>query len=227
MAKTSAKKSALYMRASKEIYVAAKSGLPDPNSNLALRAVIDKYKSQSVPKDVVERAIKKAAGGSAEAYTSGRYEAFGPGKSLLIIDSLTDNVNRAYIDIRTVVSRKGGHLGNVIFNFNEVGLLIFKYDDVSKIEEALVFGDIDVRELTGSDGVIEAQISPSHLNAAKQVLAGLDILDFEMCEITMLPAETVTLEGEELEMFVQLLDALDNLEDVQNVYHNVDPSVLG
>lgn len=226
MAKTSAKKSSLYMRASKEIYVAAKSGLPDPNSNLALRSVIDKYKSLSVPKDVIDRAIKKAAGGSTEAYTSGRYEAFGPGGSFLVIDSLTDNTNRAFIEIRSAVSKKNGHLGNVLFNFTEVGLLIFAYQDVGQIEETLVLGNIDVYELTSEDGIIEVQTNPRDLNAAKQLLSDLKIEEFEMCEITLLANEVIELNSEDLGIFKQLLEVLDNLEDVQNVYHNVKQSLL-
>ena len=95
MAQTAAKKTALYTRASKEVYMAAKSGVPNPDSNLALRSAIDKWKGQSVPKDVIERAIKKAIGGDTENYIEGRYEAFGPGGSYIIVDSLTDNVNRA------------------------------------------------------------------------------------------------------------------------------------
>ncbi|NLB49055.1 MAG: YebC/PmpR family DNA-binding transcriptional regulator, partial [Erysipelotrichia bacterium] len=112
MAATAAKKSALYMRASKEIYIAAKSGVPDPNSNLALRSAIDKWKGQSVPKDIIDRAIKKAIGGEIENYIEGRYEAFGPGGSFVVVDTLSDNVNRALSDVRTVISKKGGHLGS-------------------------------------------------------------------------------------------------------------------
>ena len=124
MEATAKKKSAIYMRASKEIYIAAKQGTPDPDSNLALRSAIDKYKSQGVPKDVIERAIKKAAGGEQEAYIAGRYEFFGPGGSLLIVDSLTDNPNRALVEIKTAIVRKGGHMANVLYNFEEKGLKI-------------------------------------------------------------------------------------------------------
>lgn len=106
MAATAAKRSALFMRASKEIYMAAKSGVPDPDSNLALRSAIDKWRGQNVTRDVIDRAIEKAKGGSAEAYTEGRYEAFGPGGSLFIIDTLSDNSNRAWIEVKTIVAKK-------------------------------------------------------------------------------------------------------------------------
>ena len=221
MAATGAKKSALYMRASKEIYMAAKSGLPDPDSNLALRSAIDKYKGLHVTKDVIERAIKKATGGEGEAYVSGRYEAFGPGASLLIVDTLTDNVNRAFIDVRTSITRKGGHLGTVAYNFTEAGLLVFKGDNPDAIGETLILADVDVTDVSGGDGIIEVQVNPTSLNAAKVALNELGITEFEVAEITMLPNETVTLEGEELTTFKNLLDVLDELQDVQNVYHNV------
>ena len=106
MAATSAAKSALYMRASKEIYMAAKSGEPDPNSNLALRAVLEKYKGQGVTKDVIERAINKAKGGEKVAYESGRYEGYGPSNVAIIVDTLTDNVRRAYDSVRMCFNKK-------------------------------------------------------------------------------------------------------------------------
>ena len=124
MAATAAARSALFMRASKEIYMAAKSGVPDPDSNLALRSAIEKWKGQHVTKDVIERAIQKAKGGSAESYEQGRYEAFGPGGSLFIIDTLTDNTNRALVEVRTTVTKKGGHMGSTIFNFTETGIFL-------------------------------------------------------------------------------------------------------
>lgn len=222
MAATGAKKSALYMRASKEIYMAAKGGLPDPDSNLALRSAIDKYKGQSVPKDVIERAIKKATGGDTDAYVGGRYEAFGPGGSLLVIDSLTDNVNRALVEIRTAVTRKGGHLATVAYNFTEAGILVFKGEDADKYGEALILADVDVTDISGSEGIIEIQVAPTALNEAKLALKDMGIEEFEVCEITMLPNSTIKLEGEDLDTFKALLDVLDELQDVQNVYHNVD-----
>ncbi|MCX5774786.1 MAG: YebC/PmpR family DNA-binding transcriptional regulator [Firmicutes bacterium] len=221
MAGTAAKKSALYMRASKEIYMAAKSGLPDPVSNLALRSAIEKY-HKNVTKDVIERAIKKAAGGSAEAYSSGRYEFFGPGKSYIIVDSLTDNVNRAFVEIRTVLTRHGGHMGAVAFNFTETGVIVFKGTNRDQVEEALILNDVDVREVSEEDGTIECLVEPTFLGKAKIVLIEMGISEFEVSELTMLPNEKVTLVGEDVERFQDLIDKLDELQDVQNYYHNVD-----
>ena len=125
MAATAKAKSAAYMRASKEIYAAAKSGDPNPESNLALRSAIAKYR-RDVPKDVIERAIERAKGGDATAYIEGRYEFMGPGGSNIIVDTLTDNVNRALVTVRTIVTRKGGKMASVAYNFELLGVLNFK-----------------------------------------------------------------------------------------------------
>lgn len=223
MAATAAKKSAVNMRASREIYMAARSGTPDINSNLALRSVVDKWKGQSVPKDVIERAIKKAAGGDGENYVEGRYEAFGPGGSFVVIDTLSDNVNRALSEVRTVLSKKGGHLGSVLFNFFEVGSFIFEGKNVDEVEESLILGDVDVQEVSMEDGYINVLVTPVDFQKAKDVLSGLGIEEFETCEITLLANEQIELENpEDRKKFEELLNALDETPDVQSVYHNVN-----
>ena len=221
MAATAKAKSAIYMRASKEIYMAAKKG-PEPDSNRAWRAAIDKYR-KSCPKDVIERAIKKAQGGEATNYLEGRYEAFGPGGSYLVIDTLTDNTNRALIGVRTAVTRKGGHLGSVIYNFNQVGLMDFKYTGTEEsLEEALVLGDVDVKEINLSDGEAEVVVAPSDLDKAKEALKGLGVNEYEYCQSTLLANDKVDLEPEDKKKFTDLLADLDDCEDVQAVYHNVN-----
>ena len=221
MAATAKAKSAIYMRASKEIYMAAKKG-PDPDSNLALRAAIDKYR-KSCPKDVIERAIKKAQGGEATNYLEGRYEAFGPGGSLLVIDTLTDNTNRALIGVRTAVTRKGGHLGSVIYNFNQVGLMDFKYDGTEEsLEEALVLGDVDVKEINLDGGEAEVVVAPGDLDKAKTALKDLGVEDYEYCQSTLLANEKIELVDDDKRKFNDLLADLDDCEDVQAVYHNVN-----
>ncbi len=222
MAATAKKKSAIYMRASKEIYMAAKRGVPDPNSNLALRAAIDKYRKQC-PKDVIDRAIKKAQGGEATNYIEGRYEAYGPAGTYLIIDTLSDNSNRALVNVRTIITRKGGHLGDVSYNFEQVGVLDFKFDGTEEsLEEILVLGDVDVKEITLEDGIAEVIVDPSSFDKAKAVLQENGVSDYEFAEVTMRANDNVTLEGEDLTKFKELLDMLDDCEDVQNIYHNVD-----
>ena len=222
MAATAAARSALFMRASKEIYMAAKSGEPDPEMNLALRSAIEKWKSQHVTKDVIDRAIQKAKGGSAEAYTAGRYEAFGPGGSLFIIDTLTDNSNRAFIAVRTAVTKKGGHLGSTAYNFTEVGMFVFTGNNRDEVEETLILGDIDVREVNQDEDKIEVLVEPTAFAAARAALADMGVSEFDVAEITFLPNEPISIDDpEDKRKFEELCDMLDELEDVQNVYHNV------
>lgn len=223
MAATAAKRSALFMRASKEIYMAAKSGVPDPNANLALRSAIEKWKSQQVTKDVIERAIQKAKGGSGEHYEAGRYEFFGPGGSLFIVDTLTDNVNRALTDVRTVFTKRGGRMGAVSFNFTEQGVLVFKGTGKDKIEEALILGDVDVREVSEDNGIVEVLVNPTFLNKAKEVLKTLNIVEFDISAIQMIANELIQVtDPEAKDKINQILDALDEVTDVQEVYHNVE-----
>jgi Uncharacterized conserved protein len=222
MAKTAKAKSAIYMRASKEIYMAAKRGIPDPDSNLALRAAVDKFR-KTCPKDVIERAIKKAQGGDATNYLEGRYEAFGPGGSLLVVDTLTDNTNRALINVRTALTRKGGHLGSVLYNFSQAGIMDFNYAGTEEsLEETLVLGDVDVREISLEDGIAEVVVAPNDLDKAKEALKGIGVTDYENCENTLLANEKVDLDEEDKKKFNDLLSEFDELEDVQAVYHNVN-----
>ena len=222
MAATAKAKSAIYMRASKEIYAAAKSGVPDPESNLALRSAIEKYR-KTCPKDVIEKKKKKAKGGDATAYIPGRYEFFGPGGSYIIVDTLTDNVNRARVAVRTIVTRKGGKDGNVAFNFEYKGILQFKGDAALRdsVEETLILGDIDVESVDFEDGEVEVRLAPNDLDRAKEELKGLNVTDYDVAESTMVPNDFVEVGQEDLQKLHDMLDQLDECEDVQNVYTNV------
>ncbi len=222
MAATAKAKSAIYMRASKEIYAAAKSGEPDPNSNLALRAAIEKYRKQC-PKDVIDRAIEKAKGGDAVAYIPGRYEFMGPGGSNIIVDTLTDNVNRALVTVRTIVTRKGGKMASVAYNFEHLGILNFKGVKESDVEEALVLGDVDVKSVTIDDnGEIEARVAPADLEKSKELLKDLGVTDYDRAETTMYPNEWIEVNDEDKAKLQAMMSELDEAEDVQNVYTNVD-----
>ena len=224
MAATAAARSALFMRASKEIYMAAKSGEPDPEMNLALRSAIEKWKGQNVTKEVIERAIQKAKGGSAESYTAGRYEGFAQGASAIIVDTLTDNTNRAYVNVRGAFTKKGGHLGtpgSVSFNFNECGVIEFEGTNRDEVEENLIMADVDVNSVELDEDFITVTTAPTALNQAKEALNGMGITEFTTCEIKMIPNEIVELDPEDEEKFKGLLGMLSECEDVQAVYHNV------
>ena len=226
MAGTAAKKSALNMRASKEVYMAAKSGIPDPNSNLTLRASIAKWRAQGAPREVIDRAIKKAAGGEMTTYIAGRYEAFGPGNTYIVVDALTDNVNRAISEIRAAITKKGGHMGSVIYNFTEFGNIVFKTAaKISDIEENLILGDVDLQEIIDlGNGMVQVLVNPSDLGKARDLIQETySIEEFELQQIQLIPNETTTIDDpEELGKFTALLDVLDELEDVQEVFHNCD-----
>ena len=127
------------------------------------------------------------------------------------------------VSVRTIITRKGGHLGSVGYNFENAGLFDFNYSGTEEsLEEALVLGDVDVKEISLEDGVAEVVVSPSDFEKAKEILKDIGVNDFEVSQITKIANETVKLEGEELTKFKELLSLLDECEDVQAVYHNVD-----
>lgn len=221
MAATAKAKSAAYMRASKEIYAAAKSGDPNPESNLALRSAIAKYR-RDVPKDVIERAIERAKGGDATAYIEGRYEFMGPGGSNIIVDTLTDNVNRALVTVRTIVTRKGGKMASVAYNFELLGILNFKGKTEEEVEENLILGDVDVRNVAVDDGEVEVLVAPGDLEKAQNALKEIGVTEFDRAETTMYPNEWVTAENDDLTKLKAMMEELNESEDVQNVYTNVE-----
>jgi YebC/PmpR family DNA-binding regulatory protein len=226
IAATGKMKSALYMKASKEIYMAAKGGSADPRENLALRAAIDKFKGQSIPRDVIERAIAKAQGAGAEEYTAATYEGFGPGNCMIIVSTLSDNPKRAFSDVRAVFTHKGGKIGDsgsVSYNFKRMGEIDFNGKDVDAITDALIMGDVDVKEIkTPEDGVISVVVTPDDFHKAEDVLKAQGITDFLADEITLVPDMTVDLTGEDAEKYKNFVDALNDLDDVQNVYTNAN-----
>lgn len=222
MAASAKAKSAIYMRASKEIYAAAKSGEPDPNSNLALRSAIEKYR-KSCPKDVIERAIEKAKGGDTVAYINGRYEFMGPGGSNIIVDTLTDNVNRALVTVRTIVTRKGGKMAAVAYNFELLGIINFKGATEEAVEESLILADVDVKAVSvDENGEVEVQVAPGDLEKAKEVLkTDFSVEEFDRAETTMYPNEWIDVDDEAKAKLSAMLAELDESEDVQAVYTNV------
>ena len=221
MAATAKAKSAAYMRASKEIYAAAKSGDPNPESNLALRSAIAKYR-RDVPKDVIERAIERAKGGDATAYIEGRYEFMGPAGSNIIVDTLTDNVNRALVTVRTIVTRKGGKMASVAYNFELLGVLNFKGKTEEEVEENLILSDVDVRQVSVEDGEVEALVAPNDLEKAQNALKEIGVTEFDRAETTMYPNEWVTVPEEDLTKLKAMMEELNESEDVQNVYTNIE-----
>ncbi|MBE6118288.1 MAG: YebC/PmpR family DNA-binding transcriptional regulator [Solobacterium sp.] len=227
MAKTAAKKSKLYSRFGKELYIAAKSGVPDPDMNLALRRKIQEAKSNQVPADVIKRAIDKAKGGSDENYIECRYEGFGPGASTVIVDCLTENTNRALTDVKTAFNKcKGAKMANsgaVSFNYEHVGLFVFPFEDEEAMLDALMEADVDVQDITVEDGEMTVKTTFQDFGKAQEAIeSAIDGVEFEVCEVTMLPNEYVTLDtDEEKEAFEKLMNMLNDVDDVNKVYTNV------
>lgn len=227
MAKTAAKKSKLYSRFGKELYIAAKSGVPDPDMNLALRRKIAEAKSNQVPADVIKRAIDKAKGGDEESYDEARYEGFGPGNSTVIVDCLTDNTNRSYTDVKTCFNRTHGaklvNAGGVSYNYENVGLFVFPYEDEDGMLDILMNADVDVQDLSVEDGMMTVKTSFQDFGKAQDAIEkALPNVEFETCETTMLPNEYVTLTAQEdIDAYHKLMDMLDEVDDVNKVYTNV------
>ena len=147
----------------------------------------------------------------------------GPGGSLIVIDTLTDNVNRAFAEVRATLNHKGGKIANVAYNFQELGVLAFVGTDVDSVTENLIMSDIDVKEVKkDEDDIIEVTVAPSDLAKARDALTEMGVSEFLVNEIQMVPNDYITLEGEEAQKFKNLIDALDELEDVQAVFHNVN-----
>lgn len=225
MAKTAQKKSTLYMRASKEIYMAAKQGEPNPDMNMALRAVMEKYRGQGVPKEIIERAINKAHGIGEEdtQYVEGQYEAMGPGGWMMVVQTLSDNATRAFNEIRSNTVKKDGQMTTVNYAFEELGVFVFSGDNVDEVEETLILSDIDVQDIEHEGGKIQVQVTPSHFGKTRDTLMNdLGVKDFDMAEIRMIAQDLVKLSGEDEKKFLELLDKLDDLEDVQAIFHNVE-----
>ena len=226
MAKTAAIKSKLYSRFGKELYIAAKSGVPDPDMNLTLKRKIAEAKSNQVPADVIKRAIEKAKGGTDENYDEARYEGFGPGNSTIIVDCLTDNTNRSYTNVKTAFNKcKGAKLvnaGGVSYNYENVGLFEFAYEDEESMLDAMMEADVDVQDITVEDGEMTVKTSFADFGKAQEAIEKLiPNVEFDTCEATMLPNEYVDItDPEDIEAFNKLMDMLNDVEDVNKIYTN-------
>ncbi len=225
MAKTAAAKTKVYSRYGKEIYMAAKSGVPDPSMNVSLKRVIEKAKAAQVPADVIKRNIEKAKGGAAEAYLDNRYEGFGPSCSTIIIDTLSDNSNRCLAEIRSCFNKSRCNLansGSVSFNYENLGILSYEGTEDEALD-ILMMAEVDVNDIESEDGNVTIYVDPKDLYNAKDALeASKGEIKFDVLEIQMLPNDTVSLEGEDLAQFQRLLALLDDCDDVQHVFHNVE-----
>lgn len=225
MAKTSDANARVYSKYSRKIYVSAKSGGTDPDANLELRSLLDEAKKSQVPAHVIKKAIEKAEGGAGEDFNVARYEGYGPGNCMVIVDCLTDNPNRTFGDVRLCFTKTDctiGTQGTVMHMFDHCAILVFPGNDEDAVLETLLEADVDVTDIESDDGSITVFTPHTEFHKAKQTIQDTyDDIEFQVSEIQFVPQTTVEVSGEEdIAMFDKFIDMLDELEDVQNIYHN-------
>jgi len=224
MAKTSDTNARVYSKYSREIYVCAKASGVDSEGNLALRSLIERAKKDQVPSHVIDKAIDKAKGGGGEDFAIARYEGYGPGNCMVIVDCLTDNPNRTFGDVRQCFTKtkcKIGAQGSVSHMFDHSAILVFKNDDEEAVLEALMMADVDVTDIENEEGNITVFAPHAEYFKAKQALNdAFGEIDFEVDEIQFVPQNIVPISSEDEEMFDKFLEMLNDLDDVQNIYHN-------
>jgi YebC/PmpR family DNA-binding regulatory protein len=222
-----AKRGKIFTKLIREITVAARFGGGDPDSNPRLRTAIAAAKAANMPKENIERGIKKGTGElEGTSYEETNYEGYGPGGVAVLVDCLTDNKNRTVADVKHFFERYGGSLGEpgcVAWIFEKKGLIVFdasKVDEEQLLDITLEAGAEDMRE---SDGEFEVITAPSDFEEVKNAIdkAGLS---YTFCELTMVPKNTVKVEGKKAQQMVNLMQALEDLDDVSHVYANFDIS---
>lgn len=225
-AKTGAAKAKVYSSYAKEIYQVAKNGGTDPDGNLNLRRLIEKAKKEQVPADIIKRAIDKVNSGVDESYTEVRYEGFLGGGATALVDCLTDNVNRTVSLVRNAFTKSKGKMGvsgSVSFNYEHLSVIVLKGLSEDEVLEALLLKEVDAKQIETEDDTVIIYGNPDDLYNIKDA-----ILDYKkdteiiVEEVAMLPSERVNLAGDDLDNFSKFLNMLDDIEDVQKVYHNVN-----
>lgn len=223
--KTGAAKAKLYSMYAREIYDVAKKGGADPLSNAPLKRLMEKAKKEQVPADIIKRAIDKVNSGVDESFEKVRYEVFGPGGATILVDCLTDNVNRSISSVRAALNKckcKMGVSGSVSFNYDHVCIVSFKGLNEEETLEALIEAGVEIDDLELEEEEIIIYGNPQNLFQIKEAIqAKIPNVEFDIDEITMLPKDKITLDGDDLELFNRLLTMLEDIEDVQNLYHNV------
>lgn len=218
-------RSKVFQKLAKELYVAAKSGDPNPENNPSLRMVIEKAKGENMPKANIESAINKAKNrGEGENYESIRYEGYGPHGIAIMIDCLTDNKNRTAGFVRSTLTKKGGNLGtdgSVSYLFERKGIIVLEnvYDEDKIMEDVL---NLDVLDFSPDDDSYIIYTDPTKFIEVKDELTKMGYDKFLVSEVTFVPNNYIALDEEATEKVCNLIDALNDLDDVQAVYHNLE-----
>ena len=218
-------RSKVFQKLAKELYVAAKSGDPNPENNPSLRMVIEKAKGENMPKVNIESAINKAKNrGEGENYESIRYEGYGPHGIAILIDCLTDNKNRTAGFVRSTLTKKGGNLGtdgSVSYLFERKGIIVLENDyDEDKIMEDVL--NLDILDFSSDDDSYIIYTDPTKFIEVKDELTKMGYDKFLVSEVTFVPNSYITLDEEATEKVCNLIDSLNDLDDVQAVYHNLE-----
>ncbi len=224
MAKTMIQKSKVYSRYGREIYVCAKKGGGNIESNLELKHLIERAKKDEVPTDIIDRNIKKAENQDATDFFPARYEGFGPGGSAVIVDTLTDNLNRTVSEVRNCFTKTDSKLGvdgSVSHMYDHLSKIFVTGSDEDTVLETLLEAELDVKDIEDDEDMIIITADGYAINDVEQALEKEDI-HIERSEKGWYPQNTLELEGEALEQFKKFMDLINEVEDVQAVYHNVD-----
>ena len=220
-----AERGKVFAKLAKEIYVAAKSGDTDPANNSALRMVIEKAKSENMPKSNIENAIAKAKNkASGENYEAIRYEGYGPGGIAIMIDCLTDNKNRTASFVRSTLTKRGGNLGtdgSVSYLFTRKGVLILdkKYDEDKLMEDVL---ELNIEDFKSDDDSYTIETTPDNFISVKEELEKLGYNEFLVSEVSFIPSNYIDLDEETTTKAMNLIESLEDIDDVQEVYHNIE-----
>lgn len=217
-----AKKGKIFQKLSRELFMAAKSGGPDPSGNPSLRLVMDKARAANMPKSNIERAIKKAEGNSDEHYDEITYEGYAPGGVAVLVEALTDNKNRTASAVRVAFTRNGGTMGatgSVAYMFDRKGYIVIDRSTTDADEDQVLMDVMDAGgdDLQASDDAFEIYTDPKAFTGVRDALekAGYKLAD---AELTMIPQNTTAVPAEKKEQFERLIDALEDDDDVSNVY---------
>ncbi len=219
-----AQRGKLFQKLAKELYVAAKAGTPDPDSNPNLRMVVEKARSANMPKDNIQKAIDKAKGGAdGENYESIRYEGYGHGGVAFMVDCLTDNRNRTASLVRAAFTKRGGNLGtdgSVSYMFNRKGIIVIPsdYNEEDVLMTSLDHGAIDV---VNSDDTYEVYTKAEDMIEVKTALEEMGVKEFLTSEVTYMADNLIELDDEGKEKVMNLVEQLEDIDDVQDVYHNL------
>jgi len=226
MAKTSDAKAKVYSKYGREIYVIAKAGGLDPTGNLSLRSIIERAKKDQVPSHVIEKAIEKAKGGAGENFELARYEGYGPGNCMVIIECLTDNPSRTFNDVRLCFSKtktKIGTQGSVSHMFDHLTILMFSGQDEEAVLDSLLMDDVDVVDIENEEGMLTVFAPHTESFKAKKSLNdAFGEIEYEVDEIQFIAQNTAPLVGDDVETFETFTAMLNDLDDVQSIYHNVE-----